>query len=399
VLHQAGTTTLDGASYGYDSAGNRTSKTNNLSGITSTYGYDAIYQLLQVTQGASTTESYSYDAVGNRLSSTGVPSYSYNPSNELTANSSGSYTYDANGNTLSDASGRSFTWDFENRLIQAIVPGTGTVTFKYDPFGRRVQKSGPLGTTNYLYGGANLLEEVDTSGNILARYTHAQGIDEPLAELRSGTTSYYDQDGQGSVSSVSNSAGVLAKTYVYDSFGKLTSSTGTLTNPLQYAARESDSETGLYYNRSRYYDPGAGRWLSEDRIRFFGGKNFCRYVLNNPLRFRDPFGRGQVPDCYPDCVNSQQQIQQMQQEHDQTMQQILGPDQGIPDSGSNNPPPPPPPAKPCSSESACAKWGLADAWVFGFGFGFEFAPPIAWTLHGVDFISFVAHGLVCKEWL
>ena len=62
-------------------------------------------------------------------------------------------TYDANGNTLSDPSGKSYTWDFENRLVQAVVPGTngGTTTFKYDPFGRRIQKSGPLGTTNYLY--------------------------------------------------------------------------------------------------------------------------------------------------------------------------------------------------------------------------------------------------------
>src|ERR1700722_8938900 len=59
--------------------------------------------------------------------------------------------YDANGNTLSDPSGKSYSWDFENRLVQAVVPGTngGTTTFKYDPFGgRRIQKSGPFGTTN-----------------------------------------------------------------------------------------------------------------------------------------------------------------------------------------------------------------------------------------------------------
>jgi YD repeat-containing protein len=51
--------------------------------------------------------------------------------------------YDANGNTLSDASGKGYTWDFENRLTQAVVPGTngGTTTFKYDPFGRRIYKS------------------------------------------------------------------------------------------------------------------------------------------------------------------------------------------------------------------------------------------------------------------
>jgi YD repeat-containing protein len=66
-------------------------------------------------------------------------------------------TLDANGNTLSDAQGRSYTWDFENRLVQATNPGVGTTTFKYDPFGRRIQKSGPLGTTNYLYDGDNLL--------------------------------------------------------------------------------------------------------------------------------------------------------------------------------------------------------------------------------------------------
>jgi hypothetical protein len=57
VLHQAGSTVLDGASYTYDPAGNRTAKTNDLNGITSNYTYDPIYELTQVTQGTSTTES------------------------------------------------------------------------------------------------------------------------------------------------------------------------------------------------------------------------------------------------------------------------------------------------------------------------------------------------------
>src|SRR5208282_5313847 len=140
-------------------------------------------------------------------------------------------TYDANGNTLSDPSGKSYSWDFENRLTQAVNPGVGTTTFRYDPFGRRIQKSGPLGTTNYLYDGvgmwANVIAEVDNSGNVLARYTQDLSLDRPFAELRSGTSSYYEQDGLGSVTSLSNAAGALANTYNYDSFGKLTASTGT----------------------------------------------------------------------------------------------------------------------------------------------------------------------------
>jgi RHS repeat-associated protein len=290
VLHQAGSTTLDGAGYTYDFAGNRTSKTNYLNGVTSNYAYDTIYELQQVTQGGSTTESYSYDAVGNRLSSVGVPSYNYNSSNELTSNSSGSYTYDNNGNTLTDASGKSYTWDFENRLVSAVVPASGTVAFKYDPFGRRIEKSSPLGTTNYLYDGANILAETDSSGNVLATYTHHLAIDEPLAEMRASSADYYQADGSGSITSLTAPSTAMPATYNYDSFGNVTTSTGSTTNPFRYVGRELDVESGIYYNRARYYDQTRGRFMSEDPVGLNGGMNFYAYVRNNPLSFVDPMG-------------------------------------------------------------------------------------------------------------
>jgi YD repeat-containing protein len=264
VLHQAGANTVDGASYTYDAAGNRMSKGNYLNGITSNYSYDPLYELTQVTQGGSTTESYSYDAVGNRLSSLGMSSYQYNPSNELTSDSLGSYSYDANGNTLSDPSGKSYTWDFENRLVQAVVPGTngGTTIFRYDPFGRRIYKQSPNATSIFVYDGSNLIETRNASGSEVASYAQGPGIDQPVAEFRSGTNSYYEQDALSSVTSVSTPAGALANTYTFDSFGNLTNSTGTLRNPFQYTGREFDSETGVYYYRERYYDPTIGRFLS-----------------------------------------------------------------------------------------------------------------------------------------
>jgi len=259
---------------------------------TSNYTYDQLYELTQVTQGASTTESYSYDSVGNRLSSSGVPNYNYNVSNELTSNSTGSYAYDNNGNTLTDASGKSYMWDFENRMVQAAVPGSngGTVTFKYDPFGRRIEKSSWLGTTNYLYDGINVLETSDQNGNELARYADTLNVDEPLSELVSGTTSFYAQDGLASVTSLTNGSGAAAGTYTYDSFGNLTASTGTVRNYFQYTGREFDPETGTYEYRLRYYDPNVGRFISEDPIGVAGGLNTYSYVRNRVTVLSDPFG-------------------------------------------------------------------------------------------------------------
>ena len=294
VLHQAGTVTLDGASYGYDNAGNRTSKTNQLNNFTENYTYDPIYQLTQVTQGLTTTESYSYDAVGNRLSSQGMSPYAYNSSNELTSTPSATFTYDANGNTSTktNASGTTqYSWDFNNRLSSVALPGSGrTVSFRYDPFGRRIQKSGASGTVNYLYDGETTVGEVDASGNLVAHYTQGAGIDEPLSALRSGAIAFYEADGLGSLTSLSSVTGAISNSYTYDTFGNGTL-TGSFVNPYRYTGRDYDPETGLQYSRARYYHPQIGRFISEDPIQFRGGRNFYRYVRNNPVRRTDPTGR------------------------------------------------------------------------------------------------------------
>jgi len=295
VLHKLATTTLDGATYTYDNAGNLRTRTDKRLSTTLTYGYDNIYQLLSAKQGSTTKETYTYDLVGNRLSSLGVSPYNYNTSNELTSTPSGSYTYDNNGNRKTDPSGTQYSWDFENRLTQVVLPGTGgTVNFKYDPFGRRIQKAftqnSTTTTTDYIYDSLNILETVNQSGTVLARYVQAKGTDEPLEEVSSGTTSYYEQDGLGSVSSLSSATGALANTYTDDSYGNLTGSTGTITNPFQYTAREFDPETGSYFYRARYYDQNIGRFLSDDPLKFGAGIDFYAYVNNRPLSKKDPLG-------------------------------------------------------------------------------------------------------------
>src|SRR6266576_1827706 len=92
VLHQSGSTTLDGAAYALDNAGNRTSQMPQPSGAARNYTYDPIYELTGVTQNSTTTESYTYDPMGNRLSWLGVSCCTNNSSNELTSTPSTTYT-------------------------------------------------------------------------------------------------------------------------------------------------------------------------------------------------------------------------------------------------------------------------------------------------------------------
>jgi RHS repeat-associated protein len=142
----------------------------------------------------------------------------------------------------------------------------------------------------FAYDGDNLIEEANTSGAVVARYEQTQNIDEPLAMLRSSATSYYSADGLGSITSLTNSSGAAAQTYTYDSFGKVTGSSGSLTNPFQYTGREMDPETGLYYYRARYYDAAIGRFISGDPLGFMGEDNFYSYSDNDPQNAIDPSG-------------------------------------------------------------------------------------------------------------
>jgi len=80
----------------------------------------------------------------------------------------------------------------------------------------------------------------------------------------------------------------------------VTGSSGSLTNPFQFTSREFDTETNLQFSRARYYNSVAGRFISEDPIRFDGdGTNFYGYVSNNSVNFVDPSGLSAELICEP----------------------------------------------------------------------------------------------------
>uniref|UniRef100_UPI002B1E52B8 RHS repeat-associated core domain-containing protein n=2 Tax=Pseudomonas TaxID=286 RepID=UPI002B1E52B8 len=79
----------------------------------------------------------------------------------------------------------------------------------------------------------------------------------------------------------------------YSAYGKVTSlelaTEDYLNQPLRFQGQYFDEESGLHYNRHRYYDPDVGRYLTPDPVKLAGGVNQYRYVPN-PTGWVDPLG-------------------------------------------------------------------------------------------------------------
>jgi YD repeat-containing protein len=143
--------------------------------------------------------------------------------------------------------------------VEVVTP-TQTINYKYDPFGRRIEKSivdSPQSTVNYLYDGDNLIAEYDADGNLIAKYIHGPKIDEiiSLTNYQLPITSYYyHYDGLGSVTEVTDESGNVVEYYQYDIYGKVTIldtnhqplTTSQIGNRFFFTGREFDFETGLY---------------------------------------------------------------------------------------------------------------------------------------------------------
>jgi RHS repeat-associated protein len=171
-------------------------------------------------------------------------------------------------------------------------------TYAYDAFGQRVQKvvssGGSTTTARFGYDGGNVWADLDGSSSLTTRRLYLDGVDAAFARISAdGTAAWYATDRQGSVRHLLSVAGTLQATYSYDGFGQVTvvSETAGWGDRYKYTGREQDSETGLQYNRWRYYDAFTGRWTSEDPLRFRAGDaNLNRYVGNAPTSYADPSG-------------------------------------------------------------------------------------------------------------
>ncbi len=116
------------------------------------------------------------------------------------------------------------------------------------------------------------------------------GLDQYFSRVDLSGTSTILPDLLGSTLGLVNSSGAIGRNYAYGPFGQTTTSGTASTNAFQYTGREMDS-TGLYFLRSRYYNPIAQRFISPDPIGLSGGQvNFYAYVFNQPTDWKDPLG-------------------------------------------------------------------------------------------------------------
>lgn len=279
----------------YDPVGNakqrnRIFKTNAIE--TLNYTYNKVYQLTGVS--GVQTQNYTYDSLGNRVTANGI-TYQANNLNQYSKVGTVSPGYDLNGNLISDGK-NTYTYDPDNRL--ASIKNTQTTTYKYDAFNRRISRNVNGAITYFLYDGDDLVAEINAAGTKMAEYVHGPGVDEVLLMERNGQKYYYQYDGQGSVTEITNPTGVIVENYIYDAYGKPTmyGSTGqvmtgsAIKNPYMYTGRQWDEESGIYHYRARMYDPNLGRFLQRDPLGYWDSLNLYEFVGGNPINWRDPFG-------------------------------------------------------------------------------------------------------------
>ena len=196
---------------------------------------------------------------------------------------------------------RTYGWNGENRLISA-ENGDTRLEFSYDYMGRRFEKK--VYTANvltkhekFVYDGYKLIQVLDALNSdavtmAFAWHPESTGLDTPFSMTYDGETYYYVTDGNKNVMSLIDAAGTKVAEYVYDPFGRLLSSTGSLAeiNPFRFSSEYHDDETGLVYYNYRYYSPELGRWISRDPIEEEGGVNLYAMVGNNPIMYNDLLG-------------------------------------------------------------------------------------------------------------
>ena len=284
ITDKAGAIRLMSLAYSEDPVGLVTSENST------TYGYDGADR---VTSSSASPDTYTYDEA-DELTGIGSTTLAYNAANELTSSTSGSgtvsYTDNNEGDridaTPSSGSASTYTYDQADRLT-GFTNGASTASYAYNGDGLRMSKTVNSTVEPFVWDASETIPLLIQDGT--TSYVNGPaGF--PIEQISgSGAVTYFQQERLGSTSMLSNSTGAVVATYTYDPYGNVTSSTGSVTNPILFAGQYLDSESNLYYLNARYYDPTTGQFLTRDPL-VTQTRQPYEYAKDSPTNLTDPSG-------------------------------------------------------------------------------------------------------------
>jgi RHS repeat-associated protein len=278
--------------YGYDQTGNLTLIDDLHKGKTQ-FHYDALDRLSQVT--GLQNEILVFDPASNILSYDQTHA-SYDLGHRLKFFGDRHFEYDATGNLIKEKRGKGgslvteYRYDPQNQLVEVKKPDN-QIVYQYDALGRRISKQDAFGKTEFLWNGDVLLSE--TRRHLHKLYLYEPDSFKPLAFVQDKRVYYYHLDHLGTPQEMTDANGKIVWNVRYRAYGNVVEKeVERVENNLRFQGQYFDAETGLHYNRFRYYDPQVGQFVQQDPIRLLGEENFYQYTIN-PITWIDPLGLAQ----------------------------------------------------------------------------------------------------------
>ena len=237
------------------------------------------------------------DKVGNLFRAPDHSDAEYATGGALKRWGSNTYEYDDAGRlkskTLADGGVWAYRWSPTGRLLTVERPDGKAVAFDYDALGRRTQKRFEGTTTSYVWDGNDLVHaqvtRADGTCAPMMTWAHEPGSFTPLVHQVGRKRYAVVADHLGTPQMLTDEQGRVAWQAQLDVYGVPIDEVGDVGQPWRYPGQLYDEETGLCYNRHRYYDPECGRYISEDPIGLLGGLALHGYV-HDPMGWIDPFG-------------------------------------------------------------------------------------------------------------